>query len=88
MIDLNKEAEEYYNNNIDETNIPREHYEKEIITLMADFAGNSKFVKEQILLAQIEIYNKLLKQSLNHNAAICKYMIKEVDKLQEQLKQL
>lgn len=55
MIDLNKEVQEYYNDNIDQSNIPREHYEKEIIELMSDFVVDSKYVQQQILQAKIDV---------------------------------
>jgi len=87
MIDLNKEAEKYYNSNIDETNIPREHYEQEIITLMSDFAGDSKFVKKQILQAQINLCNSALDWN-NIQDETSEYIENKLKQLKQELKQL
>jgi len=81
MIDINKEAEEYRLLWV---------LKKELVSINDIFiAGhNSKATKAKIIQAQIDVYNDLLRQSENHKAAICKYMIKQVETLQQQLKQL
>jgi len=82
MIDINKEAEEYAKNN---TEIP---FYQVIFKHFFISGANSKHVQAKILQAQIDVYSDLLRQSDNHFAAICKYMIKQVELLQQQLKEL
>ena len=78
MIDLNKEAEEYAYNLYDETS-----------QIQGFISGaNSKYVEAKILQAQIDVYSDLLRQSHNHSAAICRYMIEKSEGLKQQLKQL
>ena len=50
----NKTAEEYYNENIDSTNIPRDHYEYEIIQLMKDFGYEYATTQTNEILKAIE----------------------------------
>jgi hypothetical protein len=84
MIDINKEAEELADEATfrDGTHLYASYFQGVL-------AGhNSKATKAKIIQAQIDVYNDLLRQSENHKAAICKYMIKQVETLQQQLKQL
>jgi DNA-binding transcriptional MerR regulator len=86
MKSLQQEAEEYFDNNIFCDGItPFE----EDISMRCFIAGvSSKYVQIEKIKAQIKIYQSLLDQCENHNAAICKYMIKKRDVLEQQLKEL
>jgi len=55
-----KKAEQYYDENIDATNIPREHYEYEIIQLMKDFGYDYATHQTENILTAIEgVRNKI-----------------------------
>jgi len=58
-----KAAKEYYQENIDQSNIPREHYEFEIIELMKDFAHDYAapiIQKHNDLIAELEAMKKTM----------------------------
>jgi hypothetical protein len=87
MIDINKEAYELYPENWE--SIMDGRHDSNSYERQAFIAGhNSKATQAKVLQAQIDVYSDLLRQSENHKAAICKYMIKQVETLQQQLKEL
>ena len=50
--------------------------------------GCNKHVEVKVLQAQIDVYANLLSKSNNHFSDTCKYMIKKVDDLNQQLETL
>ena len=86
MKPLEQEAEEYFDNNIFCDGITP--FEEDISKRCFIAGANSKYVQIEKIKAQIEIYQSLLDQCENHNAAICKYMIKKRDVLEQQHRQL
>jgi hypothetical protein len=90
MIDINKEAEEYgWRIKTNTFSDPVKSNDLANSAIQDFIAGhNSKATQAKIIQAQIDVYSDLLRQSENHKAAICKYMIKQVETLQQQLKEL
>jgi hypothetical protein len=86
MKPLEQEAEEYFDNNIFCDGITL--FEEDISKRCFIAGANSKYVQAEKIKAQIKIYQSLLDQCENHNAAICKYMIKKRDVLEQQHRQL
>ena len=84
MIDLNKEAEEYaksiHKNHVLKTF--REYSKNDFIA-----GANSKFVKKQILQAQINLCNSALDWS-NIQDETSEYIENKLKQLQQELKQL
>jgi len=67
MISLNEEVQQYYNEVIDSSNIPREHWELEIQQLVSDFVqSNPKCIKAKLIQAQIDILNSLFDRGLKN----------------------
>jgi hypothetical protein len=92
MKTIEQEAEEYFPL-LDITNDRTGETEEENLQILGHrrsfiVGANSKYVQAEKIKAQIKIYQSLLDQCENHNAAICKYMIKKRDVLEQQLRQL
>ena len=86
MIDLNKEAENYCNNNY-----PHYLNKKEALLVQEDFiAGvNSKYVQAKILQAQIEENRSILRMlKLHGNAKNRLPVLMRVNELEQQLENL
>jgi hypothetical protein len=84
MIDLNKEAENYCNNNY-----PNYLNKKEALLVQEDFiAGtNSKYVQAKIVQAQINLCNSALDLS-NEIDETSNYLKRQLSLLRQQLKEL